>query len=289
MNATYLSVLCAPGRHAGPPLSFIGDRAGDELINGKLIAGGEQVGQVVDGIVSFVGEPVNWPPEEIDRLRAAGQIERNWRNETSHAADTPARGGFCDTLAAVDGIILEAAAGPGGGNMPPVLSRNPSARIIANDISLAVLQLWQEFLRARRLGPNMCLAAFDAREIPLRSESIGAVSSQGGLSEIGGTRVFEEVTRILRPGGLVLSNEMIVDPGDWNQMPSERRASWQEQSPGLTLGVAGLLSEAGLDIESRELLPGRALDPGEGGLPKEAAAYGVTLHVVYEYVKARKR
>ena len=35
-------------------------------------------------------------------------------------------------------------------------------------------------------------------------------------------------------------------------------------------------------------LPGRALKPDEGGLPGEAAQHGITLHVTYECLLARK-
>jgi hypothetical protein len=289
MDASYLSVLCVPGDHGGPPLAFAGDRAGEKLLNGKLLLEGRQVGEVVDGIASFVEKPVDWPPEEIERLRTAGQIERNWQNEIWHAGNTPTRGAFCDELAAVDGIILELAAGPGGGSMPPMLNRNPSARVVVNDVSLAILQLWGEFLRKREVGPQLCLAAFNATSIPIRSGAVAAVSGSLALSSIGGLSIFAETRRVLGRGGAVYSQEMIVDSADWARMPEERRLYWEQAMPGLTKGAARLLEQAGLEVESCEILPGRELDPDEGGLPRDAADHGVTLRIVWEYVKARKR
>ena len=86
------------------------------------------------------------------------------------------RGVFCDELSEAEGIILEIATGPGGGNFPPVLHRNPSKRIIVNDISTGVLGLWDEYLIRHELGEKVLLAAFDARKAVLRSSCIDAVS-----------------------------------------------------------------------------------------------------------------
>ncbi len=287
MKAQHLPLFCAPG--GGAPIAFEGERAGDELLDGALLAEGEEVGRVAEGLASFMRERVNWPPEEIDRLKAEGWIPRNWENEASHAAHTPARGALCDQLTALEGVVLEGATGPGGGNMPPVLQRKPSASLIVNDISPDVLRLWQAFLQSQGLGAQLSFAAFDARRMPIRSESLAAVSGQACFGEVGGLEVFDETWRVLRPGGVVCAGESIVDPTDWARMPADRRAAWEERIPGMTVGVAGLLEQHGFQIVSRELVPGRALVPEEGGLPKDASEYGVTLHVVFEYVQARKR
>jgi len=287
MKAHDLSIFCAPG--GGPSLSFAGDRVADELLNGTLTVGDEQIGRVVDGIISFVSEPVNWPAADIAQLRAKRQIEHSWENEIYHAAEVPTRLAFCEELAATDGLILEVAAGPGGGNVAPVLSRNPSARIIVNDVSLAVLQLWQEFLRARCLGSELCLAAFDARRMPITSESVAGVSGALGFSSVSGLDVFRETYRILQPDGVVFSDEMVVEPDDWARMPSDRRTEWEASMPSLTLGAGPLLAQHGFEVVSREFVPGRELVPDEGGLPRDAADHGVTLHIVWEYVRARKR
>jgi hypothetical protein len=66
------------------------------------------------------------------------------------------------------------------------------------------------------------------------------------------------------------------------------RREHEAHNPSLTRGWATILEEAGLRIDWREVTPGRALDPNEGGLPHEAARYGVTLHVQYEYLIAVK-
>ena len=270
-------------------LSFVGERDEEDLLNGKIVAGDHEVGQVTEGVASFVEPGYNWPADEIDRLRQSGQIARNWKKAV-RPGDSPSHAdAFADELAAAAGIILEVAAGPGGGLMPHVLKRNPEASVLGNDISVDVLLLWQEFLRERALGPEVCLAAFDAREPVVRSGAISAASSWLGIGSVDeGDRAARETFRALQPGGRLFSMEFVVDPGDWSQMPADRRAVWERTAPTLTAGQRELLENAGFIVDSLETSPGRELDPEEGGLPGDAAEHGLSLHVEYEYAVARK-
>ena len=171
--------------------------------------------------------------------------------------------------------------------MPPVLDRNPEAQLLVNDISIDVLQLWREFLMEEGLGSRVCLAAFDARDRVLRSGSIAAVSL--GLDDIEHCdRAAHEVSRTLVPGGVLFTMNLVVRPRDWTRMPTKQRTEWEQRLPGLVSGYRQLVEQAGLCIEWHKIEPGRELDPDEGGLPQDAAKYGVTLRVNFEYIKARK-
>ena len=271
-------------------LRFSGERNGGKLINGAIFAGQLEVGRVNDGVAAFVERSNNWPSEAkaIEELRSAGQLGWSWKNGISRGQGHPVIREWCDVLAAVDGVVLEVAAGPDGGNLAPVLDRNPAARLLVNDVWEGLLALWSEFL-AERQFPNVCLAAFDARDMPIRDARVAAVSSQLGFGSIEGARcAMGDAYRVLVPGGLLLSMNFLLDPADWARMPQELAQEWEKRLPGLVLGEANLLRETGFAIESCEVMGGRALDPDEGGLPKEAAGHGIQLHVCYEYVRARK-
>jgi len=268
-------------------LAFIGTRDGDELLDGTLLVGEREVGQVIDGVARFCEE--GWSAEGLDGLfKLDGLWERNWRKGIDLAAQPGPAQAACDELAALDGVILELALGPGGGYLPAVLCRNPVARVIANDHSSAILRRWRKFLAQNHLGENVCFAAFDARRPVLRDASVAAVSGVGVFGSIGGAEIFLEAYRVLQPGRPLHTCDHVVDPDDWHRLPEEFRSRWEGHIPGMTKGTPGLLEQAGFAIESRELAGRRALDPDEGGLPKEASQHGVVLHVVNEWIKARK-
>lgn len=286
MKDSYLSLFRAPGSHRR--LSFAGEREGNELLNGKLLADGEEVGRISDGIISFV-EADPWPRDLLEEIRSSQQISRNWENSIEQAHTNLDRRDICDDLAAVKGTILEVAVGPGGGNMPPVLSRNPEAMLIVNDISEGVLKLWRDFLAERKMGRSLCFAAFDARNMPIRSESISAVSNLCGFGNIDrGHEAIQEAVRVLEPGGELFSVEFVVDPDGWVRIPEEVRKEYDEHHPIFTRGSEELLRQAGLSVESRKLLPGRKLVPEQDEVAQVAAKYGVTLYASFEYVRARK-
>ncbi len=275
---------------ASPPagdVEFVGTRDGNELLDGALVSGGREVGQVIDGVARFCEE--GWSAEGLDRLfKLDGLWEQNWRNGIDRASRPGPAQEACDELAALDGVILELALGPGGGYLPALLSRNPAARVIANDHSIAILRRWREFLAGEHLGGNVCFAAFDARRPVLRDASVAAISGIGVFGGIGGTDIFLEAYRVLQPGGPLRTCDHVVDPDDWQRLPEEFRSRWEGSIPGMTKGTSGLLAEAGFAIESRRLAGRRALDPDEGGLPKDASRHGVVLHVVNEWIAARK-
>ena len=287
MKAFYLSIFFCASKPSSE-LHFVGERKGDELFNGKVLADEEEVGYIENGIISFVDSPLKWPSEEkIKKWKASQFIPRKWEQklvETDPIGDKRAT-----ELTAIDGVILELAAGPGCGNVPAVLHRNPEAKLIINDISMDILQLWGEFFAEKDLGHNVCLAAFDARKQVIRSGSIAAISNRVGLSNIGCDRkTLPEVNRILRPGGMLFSKEFVVGPDGWFQIPEEARISWEENIPGFVLGYADLVEQAGLYVESRTIVPGRELTPEEDGVARFAAEYSVKLHASFEHLKARK-
>ena len=288
MKSSHLSIFCSASKPLYD-LSFSGERENDELLNGKILADREEMGHIKDGVASFVEQGHGWPPEQIERLRERKQLARSWTDSIRRAKEEPYSRSFCDELAAIEGIILEVAVGPGGGNTPAVLDRNPKAQIILNEISRDILQLWREFLRDKNTGHCMSQVAFDARDGILRDDCLAAVSNCAGFSNINhGEKAIREICRALRPGGVIVSYELVVDSDDWAKMPQEERAKREASSLVFTLGCAEIFQREGSHIEVNQATPGRKLISGESGIEKVASQYGVTLHVNREYVKAYK-
>lgn len=283
MKASFLHLFRVSASTAD--LEFVGTRDGDELLDGALLAGDRKVGQVIGGVACFCDD--NWPAEELTRIMTPEWLAMKWRDQAADAGP-PVRGAFCDELAALDGVVVEIATGPGGGNMPGVLQRNRRAMLIANDTSLGVLSHWHEFIRGRNLADGICFAAFDARTMVLRDRTVAAISGIVAFGNIGRLAVFHEAFRVLQPGGALYSCDMIVDSDDWRQLPETFRAQEEERSPGFARGIIAPLKGAGFRIEHREMVAGRALTAEEDGIQARADEHGVTLHVVFEYVKARR-
>ncbi|MDP2857316.1 MAG: hypothetical protein Q8P50_04980 [Bacillota bacterium] len=74
---------------------------------------------------------------------------------------------FVAEMAASDWLVMEIAAGPGGGHMPRVVLANPHARLLVNDLSHTVLEGWSNALKQYGVGERATFAAFDARRMPL--------------------------------------------------------------------------------------------------------------------------
>lgn len=245
------------------PLSFVGETEGDSLVNGVIHTA--HITKVEEAIpagavfneVAFLKEPGDtpgngWPDEGIRTLVKGGWIARNWKQEILHADSHPTRDQFCSSLSSVDGPILEIAAGPGGGNLAPVLHRNPEAHIIINDWSYRVLRLWKDFLTRQGSFPNICYAVFDARSMPLRDGSMGAISSSGGFSEIAsrgeGHKVLTEAYRVLCNGGRMYCMESTIESDDWHRVPSDIKIRWEIE--GLLGGFGKAATRAGFELVS---------------------------------------
>ncbi len=92
----------------------------------------------------------------------------------------------------------------------------------------------------------------------------------------------------LRPGGLLFAHEGLHDSTDWAHLAEPQRREWEARFPLLGVPFADRARRAGLEIVRQEIQGGRALVPDEGGVPTEAARYGITLHIRWEYVKVRR-
>lgn len=113
------------------------------------------------------------------------------------------------------------ASGHAGGFVPRILHLNPDAKILMDDLGLGVLQEWQRFLLDKGM-PNVSFALFDAKRMPLRSNSIDMVSEIDGFVEIRGSEVaIGEAYRVLKAGGSLFSFDSVAEKEDLMELPKE--------------------------------------------------------------------
>jgi hypothetical protein len=91
--------------------------------------------------------------------------------------------------------------------------------------------------------------------------------------------------RVLAPGGLLASFGVVVVPAVLAMLPEALRSKWERTRPFFCHGLLPHVQQAGLEVlvcESVQVLM------FEGPPVREAAELGVTLHVTYEHLLARK-
>ncbi len=254
----------------------------------RLVAiGDSESWPVINGIPDFTRR--RRPDRFGEQIRAGKWVEANWRKERKrHQADTePQWPG--PQLAATDGLVLEVAAGPGGGNLPKILLAGPRGTVLVNDISRMILEDWAGVLNQDGLRQRVSFAAFNARRMPLPAESVDAVSTCGGISNVlFHHRLVNEIVRVLKPGGQVYSVDLEFDAAEWARIPRPKRLLLEAVYPVIPLGFRRLFERHGLTVQHYAVRSTRELEPKEGFIPAMAHRSGVTLHVNIVEVLATK-
>lgn len=104
-------------------------------------------------------------------------------------------------------LILDLAAGTGDLTLMLAHS-NPDATIVASDISLGMLEV--AVRKARKAGlPQVKIAVADAMELPFEDEHFDAVTCGFGVRNFESLhRGYEEMFRVLKPGGMIAILEL---------------------------------------------------------------------------------
>ena len=246
--------------------------------NGFLWALGEhEMYHVIGGIPIFVLPPEQtWPPTAVRELQREEWMRKNWEHKRFEEKSIVTE--FAKRMAESEGLILDIASGPGGGFVPLILHENPRARILMNDLGLGLLQEWKRFLKFRDIH-DVSFVLFDARKMPLKSDSMDIVSEIWGFSEIcGSIEAIREAYRILKPGGTLFSIDGVIDKADLFKLPKNIRMKWYNLDPHSFEGFLDAYKSVGFKVISHNFLVEREMSLKAGDLPREGDKYGVRLH-----------
>jgi len=256
---------------------------------GKILTpDGMEIARVEDGVIKPSGGL--WPEPLIKRLVDENWIPKNWNSAWQEAQRSPEWMNLCEIALMTGGPILEIAAGPGGGNLSPLLHINPSLPIIVNDIEPRILALWRDYLAQVLPRNSVYFAAFDAASSPLRDDSIPCASSCGGLGSIEGDKdsAIRETFRVIQPGGHLVALEAAFTERTRRSLPEPLRVELQEDPIVAADGWSNALGKKGFEIVRDSVAGSRQLRPDESGLAMRASKYGITLWVEYHYIVAKK-
>lgn len=261
------------------PVKFSGESKGRRWWNGRLLGqAGRTIALVRNGVVDFTLAEDFWPKRNLRELDEHDSISFNWQNEWKHVQDNQSRAELCHIALNTGGPILELAAGPGGGNLSPLLHLDPGVSIMVNDLESRVLHRWQQFISGEMPTAHVLFAAFDAVAMPLRDDSVACMSSAGGLGNIRGDiqQLLRECRRVLRPQGKIVAYELAVSPSTVKQLPEELHSLWRV-NPWLVDSWLESFADAGLSISRNEVCRSYRLEPQHSGLATDATAYGIEV------------
>jgi SAM-dependent methyltransferase len=111
------------------------------------------------------------------------------------------------------GMVLDHCSGPGG-NLPALASAiGPSGKLVAMDLSRAMVQEARRFARRRNITVDIHQA--DALNLPYADACFDAVVHYGAINQLGdGKRqVVSEMVRVTKSGGTIVILDEGIEPG----------------------------------------------------------------------------
>lgn len=234
-----------------------------------------------DGIPYYGGEADgDWFDQEDVMEWRTGRLRDNW--ESRRLLDNTAVRVLLDRIAAEESSLIDLAAGPGLGLLPPVIRLRGGFPCMATDANGTVLKEWRQYLLQRNVR-HVSFIQCSLMDLPFADGTVQAFSSMIGLSstrsgEDGYEKALQEVYRALKSGGKLYAVE-----AEWTNVPDilqlfermnmppwqvflQRQISWRERfrAAGFTI----------LYEKEAEYCP---LRPDDNELGAAAAAYGVKV------------
>lgn len=295
MHKYFQDIFVSPAEKE--PLRYEGVIENDRWTDGRLLndSGNFSV-PVENGIPLFVSpEKDPWADRahRDNTLASLGLAEDNLIPfHFEGLLEWPERGRYdywIQGIIAHGGKILELACGPGGGFAPLILDDNPHAYILLCDLGRWLLNKWQFFSESKNRWPHLSFAQFDVTRLPIKSNSLEAVDSFGGISNInGGAIALLETYRILKPDGRLFMVDATPVTGQFEALPKQVQAEIRHNFPAVGKGYEKLVTEAGFEIIDFEETNRYTLKPGESELADMAAKYDIEMQIQFFNLEAKK-
>lgn len=295
MNKNFQDIFVTPTEKN--PLRYEGEMVRGRWTNGRLVNDDENYSvPVKDGIPLFI------KPEEdpwADQVRVKANLARQGidpgqfiRFNYEGLLDWSDRGRYdywIQGIIAHGGKILDLASGPGGGFAPLILDDHPEAELLLSDLGHWVLGQWKNLRDELNRWPNLSFAQFDVTRSPIKNESLDAVNSFGGISNIDrGAIAILDAFRILKPGGRLFMVDATPMTAEFEKLPKEIQAEIRHNFPAITKSYDNLVRDAGFEIIDFEETTKRKLEPDESGLANLARQHNIEMMIQFFNLEARK-
>lgn len=227
--------------------------------------------QAEDGVLDFLPTRLEESKAREDVVHPYDSTAETWRrlvfNKSVYIREFEER--WMEILAPVDGgAFLEI----GGGlcyASALMKSHRPGTFVIASDISRRYVQRQSRKVADIMCAPVDCFAAVDGEALPLEDGQLTGIFCHVVMYRLPDpTRMFREVKRVLRPGGVFLAIERAFPSLPYFYRKESAYLEKRSSEAGLTEKARRwtdwerMLRESGMPDASLSLIPGRYLGNG---------------------------
>lgn len=267
----------------------------NEKWNNGLLKSIDSEWRVINGIPYFDSdrEGDQFSQEDIDFWTKGGHFLRRWANKDNKIEiSDDVYHSLCQDAADLNLPILEIACGPGLGLLPDIIAKNPDIKCLATDACSSLITNWQKFFVENNIPTNISFASFNAANMPIRSNSVDAITSNIGFSSLryagtDGMMGLNEAYRVLKQGGYIFAIE-----NAWKDRKALREVfrlwgreywfndnemTWQEKFKNTNFKILE---------EKTQLI--RLLTPEDNDLGQAAAKFGIEIKLEFTAYKLQK-
>ena len=150
-----------------------------------------------EGFIDTLFNKIAWRYDIVNSLMSFG-LDRRWRALAVKHAKMK-KGGYALDICCGTGMLTKVLASVGG----------KSGKVIGLDLSKNMIEVAQERMKEFPLKENVRFMQGNAMQLPFEDNTFDCVTVGWGLRNVSNLhRVLREMTRVVKPGGMVVSLDM---------------------------------------------------------------------------------